>query len=307
MSAAVKDEEEKLCCALCGIAGVDDIKLKECDDCDLVRYCSDECQKDHRPQHKQECKKRVAELKDEILFKQPERSYLGDCPICSLPLPIDPEKSGLYSCCSKQICVGCCYANQKREAEGRLEQKCPFCRKPLVSTDEEYERQLMKRVEANDPAAISHMGSNRYREEDYTAAFQYLTNAADLGQAEAHYRLSMMYRDGKGVEKDEKRALHHAEKAAIGGDPGARHHLGYIEAENGRMDRAVKHLIIAAKQGNDDSLESIKNLYKTEHVSKGVFATALRGHHAAIAATKSPQREEAYEYAKWVAERRRGI
>ena len=29
------------CCAYCGISEVDEVKLKECDNCDLVRYCSD--------------------------------------------------------------------------------------------------------------------------------------------------------------------------------------------------------------------------------------------------------------------------
>ena len=29
------------CCASCGIAEVDEIKLKKCDDCDLVKYCSE--------------------------------------------------------------------------------------------------------------------------------------------------------------------------------------------------------------------------------------------------------------------------
>ena len=57
MSVAV-EKSENCACACCGIAGVDDIKLKDCDDCDLVKYCSDECQEDHRPKHEEECKKR---------------------------------------------------------------------------------------------------------------------------------------------------------------------------------------------------------------------------------------------------------
>eukprot|EP00985_Skeletonema_marinoi_P006192 scaffold2689_cov70-Skeletonema_marinoi.AAC.15 len=66
------------CCASCGVtAEVDDIKLKNCTACYLVKYCSVKCQKDHRPQHKRECKKRMAELRDEFLFKQPESSHLG--------------------------------------------------------------------------------------------------------------------------------------------------------------------------------------------------------------------------------------
>ena len=76
--------EATVCCASCGIAEIDDIKLKECDGCDLVRYCSDECKRDHKSEHEEACKKRAAELHDELLLKQPESTHLGDCPICSL-------------------------------------------------------------------------------------------------------------------------------------------------------------------------------------------------------------------------------
>ena len=82
-------------CASCGIAEIDHVKLVPCDGCDLVRYCSDDCRENHKLEHREECKKRVAVLLDEILFKQPECSYLGDCPICCLPLPIDMTKSSM--------------------------------------------------------------------------------------------------------------------------------------------------------------------------------------------------------------------
>ena len=67
---AVKADEV---CASCGIAPVDDIKLKLCDGCDLVKYCSDKCREDHREQHEEECNQRKAELHDKELFKQPAR------------------------------------------------------------------------------------------------------------------------------------------------------------------------------------------------------------------------------------------
>jgi len=35
-------------CANCGISAVDDVNLEECPDCDLVKYCSDKCQGQHR-------------------------------------------------------------------------------------------------------------------------------------------------------------------------------------------------------------------------------------------------------------------
>ena len=297
MSTADEDDKIKVQrCASCGIAGIDDVKLKDCSACHLVRYCGVKCQKDHWPRHKKECKKRAAELRDEILFKQPECNQFGDCPICCLPIPIDMKKSTLNSCCCQRICIGCSHANKKREYEGRLQHKCPFCRKATPSTKEEAIELLMKRVEANDPVAILEIGTDIHDAGDYKSGFEYWTKAAALGVVEAHYQLSGVYQFGRGVEKDKKKELHHLSEAAIAGHPLARHNLGCLEWENGRMDRAAKHYIISANLGYDDSLKSVKDLYKAGYVSKEDFAAALRGHHAAVDATKSPQREEAYDF-----------
>jgi hypothetical protein len=46
-------EIEDNVCANCGIVEIDDIKLEKCTDCDLVRYCSDKCRKEHREQHEE--------------------------------------------------------------------------------------------------------------------------------------------------------------------------------------------------------------------------------------------------------------
>ena len=131
MSGVVEESDDMMYCAACGTAGIDEIKLKDCSACKLVKYCNVQCQKDHRPQHKRACKKRAAELRDEILFKQPESTHRGDCPICCLPLQYDSVKSTMMSCCCKQICNGCEYANRMREFEGKLKHTCPFCRHPL--------------------------------------------------------------------------------------------------------------------------------------------------------------------------------
>jgi TPR repeat protein len=137
------------------------------------------------------------------------------------------------------------------------------------------------------------MGMRRYNEGDYMNAFEYWTKAAELSSFKAHYNLSVMYQHGHGVEKDKKKQVYHLEQAAIGGHPDARNDLGCVELENGRLDRAVKHWIIAANFGHDDALDSLKEGFKRELVSKEDFATALRGHQAAVDATKSPQRDEA--------------
>jgi tetratricopeptide (TPR) repeat protein len=288
-----EDEDMMMCCASCGNAAVDDIQLKKCDGCKSVRYCSDKCQREHRPHHKRECKKRAAELRDEILFKQPESSHWGDCPLCFLPLALDPKISIMMACCSKLICRGCSYANIIREMEQKIERKCPFCRHPAPKSQEEFHRNRMKRVEANDPVALRVKGKRRLHDGDYKSAFEYLSKAAKLGDIEAHNDLSTLYHEGEGVENDEKKKMYHLEEAAIGGHPNARHNLGAIEHENGNHERAVKHWIIAANLGNDGSLDALKSCYKDGLISKEDFAAALRGHQAAVDATKSPQREAA--------------
>jgi len=151
-------ESRLICCAACGIAANDDVKLKKCAACEIVRYCGVNCQREHRPQHKRACKKRVAELRDEILCRQREKNTdPEDCPICCLPLSIDRRKSAMMPCCSNLICNGChLYANATREIEQSLQHRCPFCRHPTHATKAEIHKSRMKRVEveANDPAAI---------------------------------------------------------------------------------------------------------------------------------------------------------
>ena len=288
------------CCASCGAAEGDDVQLKKCNGCYLVRYCGLTCQRNHRLQHKKACKKRAAELRDELLFQQPESSYLGDCPICCLPFPVDDNKYVYHSCCSKSICKGCTFSNAKRLIEERLDHTCPFCRSEIRRSDiKQPSQKMMKRVQANDPSAISEIGIIRCQEGNHAEALQYFTKAAELGHANAHCNLSIMYRKGEFVEKDEKKFLYHAEEAAIKGHLGARCGLAEYEMEKFRPDRAVKHLTIAANLGHDNSMEALKIAYKGGMVSKEDFASALRAHKAAADEMKSPQRDavEAFEAA----------
>eukprot|EP00984_Skeletonema_dohrnii_P021256 scaffold10568_cov140-Skeletonema_dohrnii-CCMP3373.AAC.4 len=291
-----RNEADTSCCASCGITGGDDIKLKKCTACYLVRYCSIKCQKAHRPKHKRACKKRAAKLRDELLFKQPESNHRGDCPICMIPLPLDPGKTTIMACCSKLICDGCDYANDIREAEASLDPECPFCRETRPSDDKGLDNQRMKRIKANDPVAMRREGTENYLKGDYISAFEYFTKAAGLGDVNAHYKLAVLYDEGKGVEKDSRKEIHHLEEAAIGGHPYARFNLGCEEEGSGNIERAVKHYTIAANQGHDGSVKSLMVKFKEGFVSKDDLAAALRANQAAVDATKSPQREAAGEY-----------
>ena len=291
---ADKIEADTSCCASCGVAAGDEVRLKNCTACYLVKYCSITCQREHRRLLKKECRTRAAELRDEILFKQPESSHYGDCPICMIPLSLDVKKSIMQTCCSKVICKGCDHANEIREEEASLEPSCPFCRTPIPDTDEGCDKQRRKRIEANDPAAMRQEGIRKYRSGDFTSSFEFCSKAAEVGDAMAHYQLSLLYQEGYGVEKDEKKDIYHLEEAAIGGHPKARYNLGCHEYRcNDNTERAVKHLIIAASQGDNDSIKVLMGPLFSWVVKKEELAAALRAHHAAVDATKSPQREAA--------------
>ena len=57
----------------------------------------------------------------------------------------------------------------------------------------------------------------------------------------------------------------------------------------------MKHLIIAATQGEDLSINYLMDAFKAGSVSKEDLAATLRAHQVAVDATKSPQREAAEE------------
>jgi tetratricopeptide (TPR) repeat protein len=292
ISADLESTEMMLCCASCGIAGV---KLKECTDCDLVKYCGDKCREKHREQHSEEYNKRKTLLYDKELFTQPDETHLGECPICFLPLPLDQTKRVFYSCCSELVCGGCVHANHKSNIVKTG--SCPFCREPRPRKGEARKR-LMKRVKANDPVALSQMGACYNMEGDYNAAFKCLIKGAELGNVDAHHNLGVMYERGQGVEKDEEKAVYYYEKAAIGGHTFARYNLACIEEQNGNIERSVKHLIIDAKLGDEESMKILWKHYSAGNITKEDLDATLRTHQAAIDEMKSEQRNDAAKFFK---------
>jgi len=304
---AEEPETDLMCCASCGTAEVDDIQLRKCTACHLVRYCSVKCQRNHWRQHKQKCKERAAELRDELLFKQPESTHEGDCPICLLPLTLGNDLNVELVCCNKKICDGCFNAHQIKEDEEQVENpwlqdSCPLCRHHRPLSDAEVDAFTRRRIEANDPVALREVGNDGSVEEDYVKAFQYWSRAAELGDAEAHHHLgSVMYwEDGEGegvVEKDEKKKIYHLEEASIRGHPIARRNLGIVDLSNSnegrRFERAIKHFIIAANLGDEESVDMIKQIHEMGAISIELYAEAVRGYNAAVDATKSPEREAA--------------
>ena len=236
------------------------------------------------------------DISDDELFKQPPTK---DCPICLLCLPLVGPGSTYMACCGKIICSGCAYAPVYDNLGNEIiEEKCPFCRSPAPYSNEEYNRRLQKRVELDDADAIRNLGCN-YREgrygfpQDYDKAFELFVWAGELGCNKAFNNIGCAYSYGEGAEIDEKKAKYYYELAAIGGDVYARFNLGLGEENTGNMNRALKHYMIAAGGGYNDSLKQIQKLYTNGHATKDNYATSLRAYQAYLAEIKSTQRDAA--------------
>ena len=277
-------------CANCGKEGSD---LNICNKCQMVQYCNAACKKKHRSKHKKKCERRVAELHDEQLFKQPPLKE--DCPICFLPLPSMDTGSKYKICCGKDICSGCTHAVRLRSNGVSL---CPFCRTPSHTSNEEGIERLKKRVEAGDAKAIFTLGCCYSKGEfglpqDHTKALELWHKAGDLGYARAYFNIGIAYDTGRGVERDKKKAEHYYELAAMGGYAPARHNLGNAEGRAGNLDRAIKHWQIAAGCGHNGSLKNIRQMYTAGHASKEDYGRALRAYQKCLEEIRSEQRDNA--------------
>ncbi|EJK60941.1 hypothetical protein THAOC_18637, partial [Thalassiosira oceanica] len=251
-------------CANCGKEGSDEVKLKNCTACFLVKYCGVDCQKIHRKQHKKACKERAAELKDEKLYSHGHERAEGDfCPLCLLAIPFPLKVHSSYNaCCTKTICKGCYLATERRA----LSDICSFCRTPISKTSEEALGRIQKRVAAKDPEAISELGVVHFYgalglEKDATRAFNLWSEAAELGSITALFKISMAYYRGEGVAQDKAKAIRCWESAAMRGCAESRTMLGCVELENWNFDRAVRHFMISAKMGFKKALDGIKEIF----------------------------------------------
>ena len=153
-------------------------------------------------------------------------------------------------------------------------------------------------MEAGDAEAIFNLGccystGSRGLPQNNLKAMELYHEAGKLGCADAYHNIGNAYHNGRGVERDDKKAEHYFEQAAMGGNVAARHNLGVFEYEKSNLDRAIKHFMIAAGDGNDDSVKGIQQLYLYGHATKEDYSKALQAYQKYLDEIRSEQRDNA--------------
>ena len=199
------------------------------------------------------------------------------------------DTEAYFPCCGKIICRGCIYSFCESGNDG----KCPYCNADRGNkTDGELVAEMMKRVEANDPASIC-MLANSYHsgyhglQQDHAKSMELFTKSAELGCSMAHYYLATIYDEGG----DLKKAKFHYEAAAMAGHEVARFNLGCFEAQSRNIERALKHWTIAASAGYYTAMHNLQIALKNHDISRESMDSTLAAYNNSCAEVRSEARD----------------
>ncbi|KAL7539150.1 hypothetical protein ACHAWF_006316 [Thalassiosira exigua] len=232
-------------------------EMRKCDACGKVYDGQDKCEECELAQALHDYWKDRPLPSDEGLFAAPQPAE--ECQICLLPL--DPTSG-------------------------------------LARSHEEEEEMAEQRIKKHDDANtifylaccldLGAFGSHKDSKKATKLYFQAFLKGRGWGAAE---ELGFAYACGRGVERDNEVAKKWLTLAAIEGSVLARGELSKMEMDAGNTCRAMKHLLIAAGAGDDESLKEVTQGYKDGHVKKDDLDKALRAHERARRDMKSDLRD----------------
>ena len=175
---------------------------------------------------------------------------------------------------------------------------CPFCRKSQPENEgfpiEEYEA----RMALGDHKAFANM-SNVYSKglhglpRDKAKASTLRLRAFELGSLDACYNMSLAYSIDGRVEGDASKAEYYLKMAARQGHIQARYRLACLEKDRDNIDLAVKHWMISAAAGHEDSAKNMNTAYRYKYITKNQFENVLRAYQKAKEDMSSEERDKA--------------
>jgi TPR repeat protein len=296
----VENEESRLAaldpnaivCSLCGLPETEtrNFSKTKCP-CKSTWYCNTTCQKKHWKEHRNECKRLIAEIKrqkkmrteamtttqeqeevgerkeveDKTTTPKKEKEEEGDeCPICLDEVSL-LSKLKRFACCGKVIHTHCC----TDLLSSKMKWNCPLCRAKTPTSHEEQIKQLRPWLKKK-KAWSQHMMGQHYRKgegvkQSYEIAMILFEQAAQQENTSAIFDLGNMYYKGIGVEQSYERAFAYYEQAAHLGVAEAQYNLGAMY-EKGigveqSYERAFEYYEQAAQLGEEDAQYNLGIMY----------------------------------------------
>jgi TPR repeat protein len=223
--------------------------------CKSTRYCNRKCQKKHWKEHRNECKRLIAEIKrqkktkteamatthapeevgerkeeeDKTTTPKKEKKEEDDeCPICLDEVSLLSSSYKRFACCGKVLHTHCA----TDLLSSKMKWNCPLCRAKSPTSHEEHVKYLRPWVKKKKAWAQCSMGEKYYRgqgvKQSYEMARRLNEQAAQQGDAKAMVCLGRLYETGRGVEQSYEKAFAYYEQAAQLGFAQAQFNLGLM-------------------------------------------------------------------------------
>ena len=243
-------------------------------------------------------------ISDDDLFKEP-LPVKEECQICTLVIPSDTGVFELLCnmyqlCCGKVICTGCSIAlhYKNKDIRGTIKERCVFCNAPPPRSDNVRLERCKRRIQDyNDLNAYRLLGYayqfGRWGlSRSANNALKLWNYAADQGDFKSHAAIGRAYLLGS-PKQDMDKAIYHLKLAAIGGHVTSRHIIGMLEMQKGNITQAMKHFIISARSGYDNSLKQVKEGHGWSCQYDDVYSSTLVKHKESKDQMTSKERDEA--------------
>ncbi|KAL7530639.1 hypothetical protein ACHAWF_003458 [Thalassiosira exigua] len=145
-------------CANCGRPGNEEGILRNCTACYLVKYCTVECQKAHRKQHKNECRRcaeeREKEKLQQLIKPAPaeqcvEASTEKLCCACNQHLHMDRFSAKQWHIKKRRRCKECISTNRGYDIEEKLDPSAKAAKEKVAKDKEILERVRVEERKCN--------------------------------------------------------------------------------------------------------------------------------------------------------------
>ena len=132
-----------------------------------------------------------------------------DCPICLIPMPLEPGRSWYWGCCGKSVCWGCRMDSTKKSIDegGVVDLTCHFCREDyaeytLNRTEKERTNMEFDRYEKGSGNGAFRVAKYYYfgaegLKKNLPQSIKWFRKASDAGHGEACHRLGRLFQYGK--------------------------------------------------------------------------------------------------------------